>query len=268
MKILIFGANGMVGRYLNKYFSDSLTVTRDNLDALLIRQELFYHQMRMLNIQQGDVVINAMGLINKRNDEAYDFLVVNSIFPRLLADYCEKKQSNMIHISTDCVYDGAEGCYSEAYLHNSKHIYGLSKSLGEPNNCTVIRTSIIGESINSKKDLLEWVKSHKNTTIEGWTSHYWNGITCLQFAKICEHIISNNRFWHGVRHIYSPQSVSKAQLVAMINEIYELGNEVIFKDSGVYCNRILTSTYDLDEFQIPPIKDQIIEQKRWTSDFL
>lgn len=268
MKIFVLGSNGMLGQYLHRYFKGSMGVTRDMLNALLIRDDLFKHQLDLLRINKGDVVINAIGITNKQKKDNWEYIVVNSLFPRLLADYCEDIGANMIHISTDCVYDGKCGYYSESYKHNDENIYGLSKSAGEPNNCTVIRTSIIGENRNSNLDLLEWVRSHENTTINGWTNHYWNGITCLQFAKVCETIIKNNSFWKGVRHIHSPKAVTKAHLITMIDTIYCLWNEVVNKDADIACNRILISEYDLTEYNIPDIYDQIVEQKGWIYSFL
>jgi len=262
MRIFIFGANGMIGKYLTKYFRDSIPITRERVNALLIRKDLFFHQMIMLHPSPNDVIINLMGITNKRTVNVEEFLVVNSIFPRLLADYCEVNKVKMIHISSDCVYSGSEGMYDESILHNDDNIYGISKSVGEPINCTVIRTSIIGENKDNSLDLLEWVKRHKDSVLQGWVDHIWNGITCLQFAKVCEKIINDSLFWNGVRHVYSPQAVTKAELVQIINEVYELNNRVELVDTENYCNRTLTSNYS-DIWNIPPIREQIIEQKNF-----
>ena len=262
MKKFVFGSNGMLGKYVNKYLEGSIAVTRKDVNALVIRQSIFRNKLAMLGMHKDDVIINCMGITNKRTVNGEDFLIVNSIFPRLLADYCEEQGIKMIHISTDCVYSGAEGCYDENVWHDDENIYGISKSAGEPNNCTVIRTSIIGENSDNSLDLLEWVRKHGNDTIRGYTDHMWNGITCLQFAKICQDIISKDMFWRGIRHVFSPDAVTKAELIRIISEIYELNNKVENFETEIYCNRTLATNH-VRMFYIPPIREQIIEQRNF-----
>lgn len=262
-KIFVFGANGMVGSYVHKYFKGSIPVTRNNVDARQCVTLIQTPILDKLGIGKGDVVINLMEITNKRKETEQDFYLVNATFPHLLADYCELKGVKMIHISTDCVFDGAKGNYSESERFTAKDIYGISKFLGEPPNCTVIRTSVIGENRNSDKDLLEWVRSHKNTDITGYTNHYWNGITCLQFAKVCEIIINDNRFWRGVRHIHSPYPVSKSWILEQVDRIYELHNNIHYKMTDTMCDRTLRSDYSFDWADIPDTGKQIYEQKDW-----
>jgi dTDP-4-dehydrorhamnose reductase len=252
----------MLGNYLHKYLKGSIPITRKEVDALIIQNKNFYSQMDTLGIYYRDVIINATGIINKRIEPPIDFITVNALFPRLLADYCEKRGVKLIHVSTDCVFDGAQGHYNENDLSDDTSVYGMSKSAGEPLNCTVIRASIIGENKNNSKDLLEWVRTHKNVSITGWTNHIWNGITCLQFAKICRWVIENNNFWMGTRHFFSPKSVSKADLVEMISEIYELNNTVEKMSGPSDCDRTLSSIHKLG-ITIPDLRTQIIEQKNF-----
>ena len=169
-------------------------------------------------IKNGDVIINCIGTIKPRVDELGDLnaIIVNSLFPRLLSNYCESKEIKLIHPTTDCVYTGLKGDYNENDNYDVSDVYGMSKALGETHNCTTIRTSIIGEESVNKRSLVEWVKSEKGNSIFGFTNHYWNGLTCLQFAKVCDKIISENIFWKGIRHIHS-NKVSKYELVSIIH---------------------------------------------------
>lgn len=118
----------------------------------------------------------------------------------------------MIHPTTDCVFSGKKGGYVETDVHDELGSYGMSKSLGEPVGCTCIRTSIIGRELFNKKSFLEWVISNNNGTISGWSNHMWNGITCLEYCGVIEKIINEHLFWSGVKHIYSPTSVSKHEM--------------------------------------------------------
>ena len=261
--VFILGANGMLGRYLNKYIEESVGITRETFDATQVKGDFFIAQMECFNPQKGDTIINAIGITNKHTEtSSWEFLLVNSLFPHVLADYCEERGIGLIHITTDCVFTGQEGNYTENSLHDDNGIYGFSKSHGEPRNCTVIRTSIIGENRRDNKDFLEWVR-HAEGTINGWTNHYWNGITCLQFAKICDNIIKEKKLWKGVKHIYSPKPIDKCSLAETIKSIYELGCTIIPTEADKPCDRTLTSIREDIVFNIPTIREQIIEQKNF-----
>ena len=255
MKIFIFGANGMLGSYISKYI-DSVQITRKDIDASKILQ--MRKRLNVINPVRGDVIINCIGITNKQRKSKRSFFIVNSLFPKLLADYCEDRGVNMIHISTDCVFSGKDGGYDEYSIPDELSVYGLSKSSGEPDNCSVIRTSIIGENRNSDLDLLEWVRKHKGKEINGWVNHFWNGVTCLQFAKICKELIDNKDFHFKLRHYFS-ETVSKAELIEMINDIYELGIKVNKVETDI-CDRTLTSRFDCT---MPSLRKQIIEQKQF-----
>ena len=128
----------------------------------------------------------------------------------------------------------------------------------------MIRTSIIGEELKNKYSLLEWVKSHQDKELKGFTNHYWNGVTCLQLSKIIEKIIVNKYYWKGVRHIFSPQPVSKYEIVAMINDIYGLDNTVIEYETETMVDKTLLSKYNQCEMMnIPDLYTQITELQQY-----
>jgi dTDP-4-dehydrorhamnose reductase len=165
----------------------------------------------------------------------------------------------MIHITTDCVFSGKHGNYNENAIHDEINDYGMSKSLGELCKATIIRTSIIGEELMNKRSLLEWVKSNQGKEINGFTQHFWNGVTCLQLAEIIYKIIKDELYWEGVRHIFSPKSVSKYELINMINEVYNLNITVIPQETQKI-DKTLKTIYDTNDlFNIPELKEQIIK---------
>lgn len=267
MKIFIFGSSGMLGNYIKKYLSDlnydivsfsrkeyDLTfLTIQSLESLLINHE----------IKEKDIIINCSGVIpqssNRQKLTKDLYYKINSIFPIVLSMLCDKLNCKMIHITTDCVFNGNEGLYGEKSNHTETNDYGTSKSLGELSNSTIIRTSIIGEELYNKTSLLEWVKSNKNKEINGYTKHFWNGVTCLQLAKIIEYVIKHNLYWNGVRHIFSPNTVSKYELVSIINNVYKL-NIKINKLETEKVDKSLTSIYK-SFYDIPILEKQIEEQK-------
>ena len=170
----------------------------------------------------------------------------------------------MIHPTTDCVFTGEKGSYIETDKHDISDVYGRTKSLGEPNNCTVVRTSIIGEEVGQGRSLVEWVKSNKNNNVFGFTNHYWNGVTCLEFAKICQKIIITNDYWLGVKHIHS-NTLNKKELVELISNVYNLNISVTPKETPIMCDRSINSIHStVKKMLIPTLEEQIKEMKEFS----
>jgi dTDP-4-dehydrorhamnose reductase len=265
MKIFIFGSNGMLGNYVKKYLSnfyETIEITRIDYDLSKLNINTLYNLLTNKYLDENDIVINCAGVIpqscKERNLNTKLYFTINSMFPVLLSQICDKVGAKMVHITTDCVFSGKDGNYFEDSIHDETNDYGMSKSLGELCNATIIRTSIIGEELNNKHSLLEWVRINKEKEINGFVNHFWNGVTCLQLAKIIYKIIKNNMYWQGVRHIFSPEKVSKYELIYMINEIYNFKKNInIFYTEKI--DKTLNSLYDINTFNIPPIKEQIIE---------
>jgi dTDP-4-dehydrorhamnose reductase len=268
MKILILGSSGMLGKYMfsflkTKYDNIYCTRRKDFEINTNTNSESISNVLKKYNINENDIVINCIGLIKPQVDKYGTTLsiIVNSLFPNLLAEECFKIKAKMIHITTDCVFSGKKGNYIENDIHDVSDVYGRTKSLGEPNNCTVIRTSIIGEEIGQKRSLVEWVKSNANKEINGFNDHFWNGLTCLQVAKVINEIIRNDKFWIGVRHIHS-NKINKFELVSIINDIYNLNIKINNKKSENSCDRSMSSIYEIP-FDIPNLKEQIEEMKNF-----
>lgn len=262
MKVFVFGSNGMLGRYVYSYFKLQnyavIGLTRKDLDLVNASIKSIEDLLLSKGMTTGDVVINCAGLIKQRGaTKDADFVGVNAIFPHKLNKVCIANGCQLIHVTTDCVYDGLRGGYNEYAIQDALDVYGFTKSIGEPSTATVIRTSIIGEELSNFSSLLEWVKANKGKEVRGYINHRWNGITCLQFAKICQIIIENNLYWEGVHHITSPYAVSKYELTKLISDVYDLNVSVVPFETDVRCDRTLTSIYR--QFPIPSLEEQLIE---------
>ena len=156
--IYLFGSTGMLGNYVKIILSknyDIKCITRKKYDIL---NESFEKLNKLLcNLNDNDIVINCAGIIPQKtkNNDYSKFIKINTLFPHKLQNIVEKFNAKLIHISTDCVFNGEKGdSYDENDAHTETKIYGISKSLGEPENTTIIRTSIIGEEIKGKKGLI------------------------------------------------------------------------------------------------------------------
>ena len=272
MKIYVLGASGMLGKYVSTYFRTSgfyvADINRDKLDASNITQEELHAKLFHLGLKKEDVIINCMGTIKPRIDALGDLngILVNSVFPRMLANVSEAVGAHLIHPTTDCVYSGLKGSYNEDDKYDVSDVYGMSKAMGEPSNCTVVRTSIIGEEVGQGRSLVEWIKSSAGQTVNGFTNHNWNGVTCLQFAKICEQIITTNDYWMGIKHLHS-NVLDKQQLVETVSKVYDLNITVVPKETPVKCDRSMSTIHaeNLAKFNIPTLEEQITQMKEFSN---
>ena len=267
MKIFIFGSNGMLGNYVKSYLDKYYTIislTRNDYDLANFNINSLEKLLDNKNIEKDDVIINCAGVIpqasNQRGLNTRLYFIVNSLFPVILSQICDKVGAKIIHITTDCVFSGKDGNYHEDSIHDETNDYGMSKSLGELCKATIIRTSIIGEEINNKRCLLEWVKSNAGKSINGYKNHYWNGITCLQLSKIIGEIVEQDLYWEGVRHIFTPYSVNKYELVKNISTIYNLDIHVYEFETENKIDKTIISNYT-PLFKIPELYVQIEEMK-------
>jgi len=220
------------------------------------------HKLKELfeGIGKIDALINCAGIINVYavKDLAFTFFL-NGAFPHLLS---ENYKDKLIQITTDCVFNGLEGYpYDENSPKTPVDIYGLSKILGEPKDKSlVLRTSIIGSEIAGHVSLLDWFKQQEGKTINGFANHFWNGITTKQFGKICDEIITHSEKYPrtGLYHIFS-DTVSKYEMLLKFKKKYNIDCEIVC-DSSTFCNRTLTTIYDLNnQLKIPSFEEELKE---------
>lgn len=266
LNIILFGSTGMLGRYVHKVLLNCkhfniICITRSDFD-IVNDSWTNLNSIIAKNCNKNDVIINCAGIIPQKTSltDYKTYIRVNTLFPHKLQEYSNYYNLKFIHITTDCVFDGSSSNYLESSLHTETNIYGISKSLGELENSCVIRTSIIGEELEHKKSLLEWIISNKNKTINGFENHYWNGVSCLTLANIIKQIIEKSIYWKGIKHIYSPDIFSKYKLCVLINNIYNLNININPIKTDKDCNKTLSSIYE-SIFIIENIEKQIIEQK-------
>lgn len=239
------------------------------LDTEMIYQEYltgFPHETKaksvaklVESIGEVDTVINCAGITNRyATTKPLESLFVNGAFPHILS---RQFGSRLIHITTDCVYDGLKGApYNEDAVPNPTDLYGISKLLGEPApHSLVFRTSIIGPEITGFVSLLEWVKKQEGKTIKGFTRHFWNGVTTFEFGRICKEIIDNRSNYpsNGLYHLFSTD-ITKLDMVSQIAKKFNVKCEII-PDDGPFIDRRLSSKYDFCQKLKLPSFDEMLD---------
>ena len=251
-KILVLGSSGMMGHVLVDYLSknsdfeifnlakkskiNSETIICDILDTK--------HLHQLIDKISPDVIINSVGiLVNQSKLNPLSAILVNSCFPHKLMKIADSVNSKIIHLSTDCVFDGSIGNYDENSKKTPIDIYGKTKDLGEiiNNNHLTIRTSIIGPELkNDGTGLLLWLLKNKKNKINGFKKSIWSGLTTLELSKAIEHCIDYNLC--GLIHLAS-NPISKFNLINLINNEFKLDIE-LKKVDGIDSNKSLVSIRD------------------------
>jgi dTDP-4-dehydrorhamnose reductase len=269
-KVLIFGGTGMLGHMVYKYFSQtdfevSVTSRTDNLlfTNSYLQFDVLKNSLASLPAK-FDFAINCVGAIKHRTDFKHDDMItLNSLWPWKLAEWCDDNDIKLIHITTDCVFSGMKGKYTEEDHHDAYDFYGKSKSLGECSDLAMIlRASIIGEEIQLFSSLLSWAKSQKGKSVDGFKNHIWNGVTTYKFAEICKLIINKDLFKKGLFHIFAKDDVSKFDLLVMFNKKFKL-NMTINEYYAESIDRSLRTIKPLcGLLQIPSVSDLVDNMDR------
>lgn len=263
LKILVIGSSGMLGYAASRYFKQRgygvKELTRREFD--IIRNPIVRIRAAVRN---ADVVINCTGVIKPRIEQysVEDVLKINSVFPWNLSRLCKQSETRCFHISTDCVFSGKKGGYSEDDFIDAEDLYGLSKAAGDSPLCMTLRTSIVGEEKGHHRSLLEWLRGQKGETADGFVNHRWNGVTTVYLAEILENILTHDLYKPGVFHIYSPKVVTKYKLLRLINDVYGLRVTIRKARSPQAIDRTLTSIYSFSrKLVMKNIRKQIEEMK-------
>ncbi len=260
-KILIFGATGMLGHTLFSWLSDrrarEVYATVRNLDGLSkwfspdllsrlkpgVDADNFESIRNVLRDLNPNVIINCIGII-KQLPEAQDpvaTIALNALFPHKLARACKEVGARMIHISTDCVFSGKKGNYTENDFTDAEDLYGRTKYLGEVDypHCITLRTSIIGHELKGKLGLVDWFLSQKGKVC-GFTRAIYTGFPTVEMARIIADYVMTNEKLHGLYHV-SSDPITKYDLLRLVAERYGKKIEIDRYDD-FQCDRSLDST--------------------------
>lgn len=276
-KILILGAGGMLGNTLYRYFRDRTShvvvgasrnaIVAANMheteNAHLIRGvdvENIDGLMQVLNKHRPDIVINCVGIIKQRQDadDSLTVLPINVMLPHRLSQLCGLLKARLIHFSTDCVFSGAKGMYSEEDMADAEDLYGRSKLLGEvkDSHAITIRTSLIGHELLGHKSLLNWFLAQEGQ-VRGYQRAIFSGFPVVEIGRIIDQYIIPNPAISGVHHV-SAEPIDKFTLLNLVADIY--GKTIEIKpDDKLAIDRSLDSSRfrKLTGYEPPVWKDLI-----------
>ncbi|MDI6688249.1 MAG: SDR family oxidoreductase [Desulfobacterales bacterium] len=270
MRILILGGTGMLGHTLWQHFSlrfpDTYTTIRQSRTAYeqyeLFTGDKVIDSVDVIDFQtltgimkciKPDFILNCIGITKRRKeaDMPVYAIALNSLLPHKLAEWGRNNSAKIVNFSTDCVFDGKQGNYTEESPTNAVDLYGKTKALGEiqGENSLTLRSSFIGVELHAGTELLEWFLSQTGV-VKGFKNVIYSGLTTFELSRIVEKILVEHPDAFGLYHV-SSDPISKFDLLTLIKEKMHLNVEII-PDETVRCNRSLDSTKFRKEFNYTP----------------
>ena len=259
MRILVCGVTGMIGHKMWQ----TLARSHDDVMGTLHRgrNEVAFHGLfgdrvverfeaanledvtALLDHVRPKVIVNCIG-ITKRKTEADDIARmyrVNTLFPHHLARWAARHASRVIHFSTDCVFDGADGNYDERSVVTAPDLYGQTKYFGELDydHCLTIRTSMIGRELEGRTELLEWSLAQSGKTVSGFSNARYSGLTTNEMARILGRIITDHPELCGRYQVAGPV-ITKHALLCKVRDAFGIDVQIVPKSDFV-CDRTLQS---------------------------
>jgi dTDP-4-dehydrorhamnose reductase len=249
VKLLVIGASGMIGSTVLRVLSETQeyetygTVRNDQVKSFFSSQiseqlisgidaENHDSLIRLLQETRPDVVINCAGLTKHKAGAENPLLSlpINSLVPHRLADLCSLVGARMIHVSSDCVFSGEKGNYTEKDFADARDVYGQSKALGEvhyPHTVT-LRTSTIGHEFQTQYGLLEWFLAQEKEC-GGFTRAIFSGLPTVIFAQIMRDIVIPDLNLSGLYHI-AAKPIAKFDLLQILAQVYGKSINIVPSD--------------------------------------
>jgi len=195
--------------------------------------------LRHLEHRRPAVVVNCVGVIKQRADakSAVPSITINALLPHRLAEAIAPWGGRLIHFSTDCVFDGLRGRYTECDVPNATDLYGRTKALGEVTaaNALTLRTSIIGRELSMHQSLLDWFLAQNHRTVRGFTKAIYAGVTTPYLADVVARLIAERPDLNGLYQVAS-DAISKYDLLLLLRDVYRM-DVVVEPDEAFFCDR-------------------------------
>ena len=259
-RVLVLGASGMLGNAVLRLFAESpgyeaigsarssgvLSLLPDRLRGSVIcgvDVESFDSLTRLFANTRPDVVINCIGLVKQlaEADDPLSAIPINALLPHRLARLCDVAGARLVHMSTDCVFSGAKGMYTEADMSDAKDLYGRSKYLGEVDypHAITLRTSIIGNELSGAHSLVGWFLAQQGS-VRGFRRAIFSGLPTVELARVIrDHVLPHPEL-RGLYHV-SAEPINKFDLLTLMARAY--GKTIaITPDDNLAIDRSLDSS--------------------------
>lgn len=280
MKVLVLGGEGMLGHKMFQTLLSSFPDTACTIRGSLI--EPFYKAVdvfRLGRVIDGfnamdlarteevlsglapEVIVNCIGIVKQR-DEArapVPSITLNSLLPHVLAELASKWEGRLVHVSTDCVFSGRKGSYTEDDPTDADDLYGKTKALGEvrSGNALTLRTSIIGRELSQFQSLLEWFLSQRGRKVQGYRKVVYSGVTTNYLAEVVARLIRERADLNGLYQVASAP-ISKFDLLRLLQRKFDVNADIVPNDEEISDRSMIGRKFvDATGYACPPWEDLV-----------
>lgn len=271
MKYLVMGSSGMAGSTIATYlierghdvttFATSKSKYKKHITGDAFDQELL---KKMIYDGNFDIIINCIGILNQSaEDNKYEAVYLNSLLPHFIAKHIKNSNTKLIHMSTDCVFSGMKGNYSEIDHRDGDTFYDRTKALGEieDDRNVTFRNSIIGPDVNENGiGLFNWFMK-QNQPLSGYETAIWTGVTTLTLAKAMEKAAETNLT--GLYNLVNNEQINKYEMLKLFNQYFKDNQLEISPVKTVNLNKSLINNRKDFDFIVPSYEEMICEMKEW-----
>jgi dTDP-4-dehydrorhamnose reductase len=280
MRVIILGVSGLIGHKLFQNLSEEFEIfgTLHRKKSEYNNLSLFSSQNIIENVDANnfsllegvlcavnpDVILNCIGITKRKIDtnNPLDAIKINAVFPHLLANWAGINNKRVIHFSTDCVFNGEIGNYTETSLSSAEDVYGKTKFLGELHydHTLTIRSSFIGRELFDRTELLEWFLSQDKKQIKGFKKTFYSGVSTIFMAKVVKNIILNYPVLAGLYHLAPVNPISKYDLLALAKEVFNINVDITPDTIHVHKPTLdATKLKKAIELEVPSWKEMMTE---------
>lgn len=271
-KILVLGSGGMAGHVMTTYLEETGAYEVFNLAhrkklnerTILMDVTDFPRFEALLDREDFDVIINCIGVLNQyASENIARAILLNSYLPHFLEGRPQGTAAKILHLSTDCVFSGKTGPYTETSFKDGDTYYDRTKAVGEisQGRSLTIRTSIIGPDMNYDGiGLFNWFMKARGN-INGYANAIWTGITTTELAKAAEKAILADL--SGIYHLVSDKSINKYELLLLLKDIFNRQDIQVERYFNEPVDKSLINTRRDFEYRVPEYRAMLEEMKRW-----
>ena len=278
MRLLVLGASGMLGHRLCRLLADRFELwgtfrgnaadyerfhlLPENHAIGGVDAQSFETVCAAVEKAAPEAIVNCIGIVKQRDEarQAIPSIHINALFPHQLADLCTKRGIRVFQISTDCVFSGFRGKYTESDIPDPVDLYGRTKLLGEliRPNCVTLRTSIIGWQINTFSSLLSWFSLQRGKRVKGYRRAIYSGFSTSVIAQLIGDLVETRTDLQGLYHV-SSEAISKYDLLVRLRDMLGWNDITIDNDDQFFCDRsLIGSRFTAMTGWMPPSWDTML----------
>jgi dTDP-4-dehydrorhamnose reductase len=276
VKILVLGATGLLGnamfRSMSKASGACVTGTirgeaarslfaPAHAGCLTVVEDIEHPDAlaRLFDAAGPDVVINCIAVGRPAPADPLRSIQIYSVLPKRLSHLCRLSGSRLIQISSDGVFSGNRGGYTEDDLPDANDVYGVAKLLGEISepHAFTLRTSIIGHELQSRSGLLEWFLSQQGQC-SCYTRAIFSGFPTIVLADLIRDVVIPHPGLHGVYHM-ATRPISKFDLLQLVAKRYGKAIELIPDDRASPDRSLIADRFRKATGYTPPDWPELVD---------